>query len=100
MFNGKKNMARNNEFEGQSRNHVASGTKIIGDVETNGDIRIDGILSGSITSSGKVVIGETGNIEGEIHCENSNISGTVKGRIVVKVSPFKHNQNLKIYPMI
>lgn len=84
MFNGKKNMARNNELDGQSRNHIASGTKISGDIETNGDIRIDGILVGSITSSGKVVIGETGKMEGEINCETSNISGTVKGKVIVK----------------
>jgi cytoskeletal protein CcmA (bactofilin family) len=39
---------------------------------------------GSITSSGKVVIGETGKMEGEINCETSNISGTVKGKVTVK----------------
>jgi cytoskeletal protein CcmA (bactofilin family) len=84
MFNGKKNMAKSNEIDGQSRNHIASGTKIYGDVETNGDIRVDGVLVGSITSTGKVVIGETGKIEGEIRCENSNISGVVKGKVLVK----------------
>lgn len=80
---GRNKMAKSNEFDGQSRNHIATGTKISGDIDTNGDIRIDGELTGSITSTGKVVIGETGKIDGEIKCQNANISGTVIGQLSV-----------------
>ncbi len=76
-------MAKGNEFEAGSRNHIAQGTTIKGDIETEGDIRIDGNVEGSITSKGKVVVGGTGNIKGNIRCVNSNISGKVEGTMLV-----------------
>jgi cytoskeletal protein CcmA (bactofilin family) len=56
---------------------------MVGDIKTNGDIRIDGNLSGSITAKGKVVIGGTGRIEGEVLCQNANVSGEIKGKLQV-----------------
>ena len=66
-----------------SRNHISHDTSMVGDIKTNGDIRIDGNLSGSITAKGKVVIGGTGRIEGEVLCQNANVSGEIKGKIQV-----------------
>ncbi len=82
MFKNSKSMAKQTELEG-TRNHISSGPTINGDIKTSGDIRLDGKLIGTISSSGKVVIGEGGKLEGEIICTNANISGTVKGKIVV-----------------
>lgn len=64
-------------------NTIGAGTVITGDVSSNGDIRIDGTLNGNLTTKGKVVIGETGSITGEISCKNSDISGKLKGKIKV-----------------
>jgi len=75
-------MAKNPEAE-VSRNHISHDTSMVGDIKTNGDIRIDGNLSGSITAKGKVVIGGTGRIEGEVLCQNANVSGEIKGKIQV-----------------
>ena len=75
-------MAKNPEAE-VSRNHISHDTSMVGDIKTNGDIRIDGNLSGSITAKGKVVVGGTGKIEGEILCQNANISGEIKGKVQV-----------------
>jgi cytoskeletal protein CcmA (bactofilin family) len=84
MFNtNKKGMGKSNESESFQRNQVAKGTTITGDIETNGSIRIDGELTGTIKSSGKVVIGETGKVNGEIICQTANCSGNVKGKITV-----------------
>jgi len=83
MFsNNKNNMAKNPEAE-VSRNHISHDTSMVGDIKTNGDIRIDGNLSGSITAKGKVVIGGTGRIEGEVLCQNANVSGEIKGKLQV-----------------
>ena len=49
----------------------------------NGDLRIDGTLVGNISAKGKIVIGETGKIKGEVTCKNSDISGLVDGKISV-----------------
>jgi cytoskeletal protein CcmA (bactofilin family) len=65
-----------------SINFLGNGTSIAGDVLTSGDFRIDGQLKGSIKSKGKLVIGSSGFVEGDIVCQNADISGTVKARLV------------------
>jgi len=73
----------NNETENLVINLIGTGTVINGDVKSNGDIRIDGTLIGSLDSKGKVVVGPTGNIDGEITCQNADISGNIKAQITV-----------------
>lgn len=77
-------MAKNNEIENPSVNLIASGTTIKGDINSSGDIRIDGTVIGSIESKGKVVVGSTGNIEGEVACINGDFSGRLKAKVTVK----------------
>ena len=77
-------MARNNEVENPAINIIRKGTEIKGDVTCAGDIRIDGILNGTLTSEGKVVVGQSGTIEGEVMCKNADISGNIKANIIVK----------------
>ena len=76
-------MAKNFEPENPSVNILGPGTLIKGDIKSNGDIRIDGNLVGSVESKGKVVIGATGNVEGEIICQNADFSGLIKGHVTV-----------------
>ena len=80
-----RNMAKNNmENESNAINIVGVGTEITGDINTNGDIRIDGFLSGNIITEGKLVVGETGKIKGEVNCKNSEVLGMIEGKIKVK----------------
>lgn len=69
--------------ETPSVNIIGNGTEIKGDIKSNGDLRIDGIIKGTIQASGKVVVGSTGKVEGEIICQNADISGEVKAHIKV-----------------
>jgi cytoskeletal protein CcmA (bactofilin family) len=69
--------------DGSSVNLIAAGTTITGDVKTEGDFRIDGILHGTLVVKGKLVVGSNGHIQGEVECQNADISGEVKGRINV-----------------
>src|SRR6056297_347078 len=80
------NMAKTNNMENDSNaiNIVGVGTEITGDIKTNGDIRIDGFLSGNIKTDGKLVVGETGKIKGEIQCKDSDVLGMIEGKIAVK----------------
>jgi len=71
----------NNENTSQSINIISEGTKIKGDVIANGDIRIDGELIGNISAKSKLVIGPKGKIEGQIICNNIEVSGFIKGKI-------------------
>jgi cytoskeletal protein CcmA (bactofilin family) len=77
-------MAKNNETEITAAiNLIGVGTEIKGDISSNGDIRIDGSLNGNLSTTGKLVIGETGKINGEIVCKNSEVLGEIKGKIKV-----------------
>jgi cytoskeletal protein CcmA (bactofilin family) len=76
-------MAKILETENNVINQIGVGTEITGDVSTNGDIRIDGLLTGNLKTKGKLVIGETGSIKGEITCKNTVVEGSVNGKITV-----------------
>ncbi|MBR1513321.1 MAG: polymer-forming cytoskeletal protein [Bacteroidales bacterium] len=71
-------------METTARNLLGQGTTIKGDIESNGDIRIDGHLIGSLKSNGKVVIGQTGVMEGDLTCKQAEVSGVVKGNITTE----------------
>ena len=64
-------------------NMIGAGTTILGDVISKGDIRVDGILKGSVNTEGKVVLGKEGVIEGDVACKDADISGIVKAKITV-----------------
>jgi cytoskeletal protein CcmA (bactofilin family) len=76
-------MAKNNETETAAINLISNGTEITGDIKSTGDIRVDGLLTGSLNTKGKVVIGTTGKVSGEVICKNSEVSGTIEGKIIV-----------------
>jgi cytoskeletal protein CcmA (bactofilin family) len=74
----------NGNSDTQVPNIISIGTKVKGEIESDGDVRIDGMLSGKIIAKGKVVIGKDGVVDGEIHCKNTDISGKVNATMVVK----------------
>jgi len=76
-------MAKLNETESTTINLISNGTEITGDVRSQGDIRIDGVMIGNLSTKGKVVIGNTGKVKGEVTCKNSEVSGIIEGKINV-----------------
>ena len=64
-------------------NTIGAGTVITGDIQSKGDVRIDGNLKGSVNTTGKLVLGKEGVIEGDVVCNNADISGTLKAKITV-----------------
>jgi cytoskeletal protein CcmA (bactofilin family) len=76
-------MAKFNEPENPAINLISLGTDITGDIKSNGDIRIDGSLTGNLNTKGKVVIGTTGKVKGEVNCRNSEVAGIIEGKITV-----------------
>ena len=76
-------MAKVNDTESTTINLISNGTEITGDVRSQGDIRIDGVLIGNLSTTGKVVIGNTGKVKGEVICKNSEVSGEIEGKINV-----------------
>jgi len=82
MFTNKKEMNKENETSGVV-NIIGIGTIITGDIQSKGDIRIDGTLKGAVKTSGKVVVGEAGIIEGDVECNNADIAGSLNAKISV-----------------
>ena len=76
-------MAKVKETEIPSINLLGSGTKLKGDLTLKGDFRIDGKLVGKIDCKGKIVVGTSGIIDGEIICQNADLSGKIKAKVKV-----------------
>jgi len=78
-------MAKLNESEQQQilHNTITNGTEIVGDINSQGDLRLDGFLKGNLNIKGRVVIGKTGKLVGTITCKNAEINGYVEGKIYV-----------------
>lgn len=70
-------------IDGASINLIGNGTSITGNITSNGDVRIDGTLKGNLSISGKLVVGSSGNIEGNVVCQNADVSGKIHGKVTV-----------------
>lgn len=62
-------------------NRIVQGTVIKGDVTSKTDFRLDGTLIGNFNSSSKLVIGSTGEVQGDIKCVNIDIEGKFSGKL-------------------
>ena len=77
-------MAKTMEPESSHINIITAGTLIKGDITASGDFRLDGTLEGNIQLNGKLVVGDSGVVTGNVLCQNANIIGTVNGNLSVK----------------
>ena len=67
-----------------SISRISAGTVIKGEILSPTDIRIDGTFEGRVQSKGRVVVGESATIKGDIVCENVDLWGKVEGNLYVK----------------
>ena len=67
-----------------SVNTLVQGTKVVGDIVAESDIRIDGQLDGNLKCSAKVIIGSTGHVKGYVQCANAIIEGGFEGKLRVQ----------------
>ena len=77
-------MATQQPNGGTLYNALTSGSKIIGTIITDSDMRVDGTIEGDVKCSGKLVIGEHGLVKGTVECQNAEIMGQLDGKIEVK----------------
>ena len=78
-------MAKIPEAENANKiNMIGVGTTIEGTISSNENIRFDGILIGSLITKGKVFIGQSGKVTGEIKCKNCEVEGVVDGKVNVE----------------
>lgn len=86
MFNkteNKKPTERKADRKLTERNLIGKNTKIIGDVISEGDFRIDGGLEGTLKTNGRVIIGGEGFVKGKVECANADVEGKFSGEFIV-----------------
>lgn len=78
-------MARNSQITAEGvLNRIVEDSRITGEFKSTSDIRIDGNLNGNLITTGKLVLGVSGRIEGDVTCENAEIEGVVSGKVTVR----------------
>ncbi len=66
-----------------TNNIIGMETHLTGDIETFGNIRIEGRVTGNIKTKSKIVLGQFAFVEGNIYAQNAELSGRLKGKIHV-----------------
>jgi len=72
------------EAAGAEVNLIGKGTVVNGEIHSESSIRIDGKLKGKLKCKSTVTIGQSGEIDGDMEANNANVSGRIKGGVIVK----------------
>lgn len=80
MFNSKQGEKNSEVF---SINSLGIGSSVTGDIMAVSDMRIDGKVKGNISCDARLIIGETGEIEGDVTCKAAIIQGKLTGTLKV-----------------
>jgi cytoskeletal protein CcmA (bactofilin family) len=83
MFNSKSGSEAGKSGSAAMPNHINSDTIIEGTIRAKGNLRMDGTLKGDLECQGRLVVGASGVVEGNVRCENAEIEGTLKANITV-----------------
>ena len=82
--NANNNMAKTQDINAPERlNRIVDGTVIEGTFNSQSNIRVDGTVTGTINTKGRLVVGPKGRIEGDVICNNAEVEGVVEGKIKV-----------------
>jgi cytoskeletal protein CcmA (bactofilin family) len=65
----------------KSMNQLGQGTTIVGNLQSDSDIRIDGKVQGNLSTKGRLVLGVNGVIDGDVICNNGFIEGKINGKV-------------------
>jgi len=85
MFDSKSNKGGNQKLKSRTmeRNVIAKNSTFIGEITSDGDFRIDGILEGTLKTEGKVIIGIDGFVKGTIEATSAEIEGKFSGQLSI-----------------
>jgi len=80
----KEEISKNKKPRKMERNVIAKNTTIKGEIISDGDYRIDGVLEGDLKTKGRVIIGSGGVVNGTVEALNTDIEGTFSGKLIVE----------------
>ncbi|MEI7978722.1 MAG: polymer-forming cytoskeletal protein [Bacteroidota bacterium] len=78
------NTNKNQTFNPQEINIINAGTSIKGDISSEGDLRIDGNITGNISVKSKLVLGASSKINGNVKATNCDVQGNVNGNLIIE----------------
>lgn len=84
MFNSNNNSGSKEKDANRIETLIGEQCYIIGSMNTNGLVKIDGSIDGDLICEDDVILGETGKIRGNITCNNAFINGILNGNISCK----------------
>lgn len=81
MWNAEKKSTQSLS-EPNTTSFFAPGFRMIGDIESNNDVRVEGIIQGNLITSKRIIIGKTGQVIGNVKGCHISIMGEVVGEVV------------------
>ena len=81
---GKKNKEMSENLGANLLNIIGAGTLVIGDISSEGDLRVDGRIEGNVSVKQRLVLGKGATISGDLDATNAIVSGDIKGGVKVK----------------
>ena len=66
-----------------SSNIIGKGTTLEGNIETFGNIRVEGKVIGNIKTKSKVALGHSSYVEGSVLSQNAEIAGHITGSVEI-----------------
>ena len=76
-------MANDNQVEAGDT-IIGASVKVEGDLNSEGDIRVEGFVTGKIKTNKNLFVGPTAKIEADVEAENADLAGSVSGQVKVK----------------
>ncbi|MDH7446398.1 bactofilin family protein [Aquimarina sp. 2201CG14-23] len=67
----------------RNQNKISEGTKIVGDIISEGGFRVEGTIEGTFKTTGKVVVGKSGFIKGTLECSDADFEGKFSGNLII-----------------
>lgn len=81
-------MAKDNPNSAQAREAVISiigpGMRVVGDCDTEGTLRIEGHIEGTVRAGKAVVIGKDGSVKGDVITQDAVVGGRIAGTIIAE----------------
>jgi cytoskeletal protein CcmA (bactofilin family) len=81
MFNKEGAGKENRPATEGSLSIIAAGVRIAGDIESQGTLKIDGQIDGSVLNARQVMLGRDGAINGNVSADEVVVGGTIEGSV-------------------
>jgi len=83
MFSNNQKEKVKTEEASNSSSIIGKGTSVEGDLNTVGNIRIEGDVKGNVHCKSKIALGQSSYVEGIVYAQNAEIAGEIQGSIEV-----------------